>query len=91
MKAKPVNIIWGIALVIIGGLFLAYNLGAFGTLPLNFWLVAFAGASLLFFITYLVNGVKEWGWLFPACIFGGVATTTWPLIDVPSGAPTHTS
>ena len=81
MKAKPVNIIWGIALVIIGGLFLAYNLGAFGTLPLNFWLVAFAGASLLFFITYLVSGIKEWGWLFPACIFAGVATTTWLVLS----------
>lgn len=77
MKTKPVNVIWGIALVIIGGLFLAYNLGVFGELPVNFWLFAFAGASVLFFITYLVNGTKDWGWLFPACIFGGLAITTW--------------
>lgn len=75
MKANWVNIVWGIVLVLAGGLFLAQNLGWIGMLTLPFWMIVFAVVSLFFFVTYFAKGVREWGWLLPACIFGGVAIT----------------
>jgi hypothetical protein len=75
MKTKWINITWGVVLVLAGGIFLAQNMGWVALQSLSFWMLAFAGASLLFFVTYFVDGVQKWGWLFPACILGGVAAT----------------
>ena len=73
MKPRTINFIWGLILILAGGLFLAQNLGWIGEVPDQLWKFIFAGLSLAFFATYFVNGVQEWGWLFPACIFGALS------------------
>ncbi len=75
MKSKFGNIIWGLLLILGGGLFLASNLGFLEELSAQFWALIFAGASLLFFVAYFLHGLQEWGWLFPASIFGALALT----------------
>jgi hypothetical protein len=73
MKAKASSIIWGVLLIGVGLLFLAQNYGHIDVLSNQVWLYIFAGVSLLFFTGYFVGGVKNWGLLFPACIFGALA------------------
>jgi hypothetical protein len=75
MKSTYVNILWGAALILGGGLFLAQNLGYFDQLSPQFWMAAFAGASLLFFASYLLSGIRHWGWLFPASMTAALALT----------------
>ena len=77
MKAKWTNLFWGFILIAAGGLFLAQNLGYLGELKTQVWTIIFGVASLLFFVTYLVNGLSNWGWLFPACIFAALALILW--------------
>jgi hypothetical protein len=43
--------------------------------------IIFAGTSVAFFVCYLVDGIKKWGWLFPTLIFGALALGTGLLID----------
>lgn len=74
MKLNKSNLIWGILLILAGGVFLAQNLGYLEWVSFNLWIYIFAGASLVFFAAYFINGIKEWGWLFPACIFAAVAS-----------------
>jgi hypothetical protein len=75
MKSTYVNILWGAALILGGSLFLAQNLGYFDQLSPQFWMVAFAGASLLFFASYFLSGIRHWGWLFPASVSAALALT----------------
>ena len=79
MKGKISNIFWGIVLILVSGALLAQALGYidFEDLSDQVWTLVFAGASLLFFLSYFLNGVKNWGWLFPAFIFAGLALTIW--------------
>lgn len=75
MKRQYGNLFWGAALVLAGVLFLIEQLGYLSNLSAQFWMLAFAGFSLLFFVAYFVNGVRAWGWLFPACILGAISLT----------------
>ena len=75
MKSNWINYIWGVVLILAGGLFLVQNMGWLEFQSLSFWIVVFAVISALFFVTYFVNGVSQWGWLFPACISAGIALT----------------
>ncbi len=43
--------------------------------------IAFAVASVVFFICYLVVGLRKWGWLFPALICAAMAVTSWMVIN----------
>jgi hypothetical protein len=66
---------WGILLILVGGVFLALNFGYLEFITPQFWTYIFIGISLLFFTGYFISGVRQWGLLFPACIFGAAATT----------------
>jgi hypothetical protein len=39
------------------------------------WATLFAGAGFAFFGLFLAGGRRRWGWLFPAALGGGLATT----------------
>lgn len=75
MKNQIVRLFWGGALIVIGVLALLTNFNFLQGLSAQFWIAAFLAGSLLFFVTYFLSGVREWGWLFPACILAGVAAT----------------
>jgi hypothetical protein len=75
MKPNRFNLIWGVALIAAGALFLAQNLGYLGTVAPLFWVAFFTGLSLLFFASYFASGIRQWGWLFPALIAGALALT----------------
>lgn len=73
MKNKRSNLIWGIALILFGGLYLLENLGLIPEFAPAVWGLIFAGASLVFLAIYLTSGWHEWGWLFPIFIAAGLA------------------
>jgi hypothetical protein len=80
MQKKLPTLFAGIALLAAGSLALVDNLGwvngllpAGDRLPPVVWLAAFAFMSALALAAYLVSGVAQWGWLFPAGVFGGLA------------------
>jgi hypothetical protein len=57
---------------------LAFILGdAWNTLSDQTKAIAFAIASAAFFVCYLVNGLRKWGWLFPALICAAMSLTMW--------------
>ena len=75
MKAKYISMIWGLALIIAGGIFLAQNMGYIPQIANQAWIFIFGGLSVLFFASYFFAGVRQWGWLFPATITAGLAIT----------------
>jgi hypothetical protein len=79
MKGKIINIFWGIVLILISGLLLAQTLGyiEFELFSTQAWILVFGVASAAFFLSYFLNGVRKWGWLFPAFIFAALALTIW--------------
>lgn len=75
MKKKWLSIFWGIILIAAGVLFMLNNMGI-----LNFqywsnttWVLSFGAAAVLFLVTYLLQGVRYWCWLFPATVSAGIA------------------
>jgi hypothetical protein len=81
MKTRNVNIFWGLVLILAGVLFLAQNFGYLPLLSEQFWMVAFAGVSLIFFLAYFISGIRNWGLLFPACIFASLALTLYMTLN----------
>ena len=69
------SLFWGILLILGGILALAEQMGYLDQFPDSIWMWAFGAISVIAFISYIVTGLKEWGWLFPAGIFGGLAVT----------------
>jgi hypothetical protein len=75
MKPNFSSLLSGLALIAIGGLAFANQLGYLERLTPLTWALIFVISSALFFISYLLNGIHAWGWLFPACISAGLAAT----------------
>ncbi len=75
MNVNKSGLFWGILLIGGGALALADQLGYIENLSPTLWIFVFAAISLLGFISYLTSGFKQWGWLFPAGIFAGLAVT----------------
>jgi hypothetical protein len=75
MQVNKSGLFWGLLLIIGGGVALAQQFGYMDQLPDSAWMWVFAGISLVALVTYLTSGWNQWGWLFPAGIFGGLAVT----------------
>lgn len=73
MNVNKSSLFWGVLLIGGGVLALADQLGYIEDLSPTLWILVFAAISLLGFISYATSGWTQWGWLFPAGIFGGLA------------------
>ncbi|HSG41966.1 MAG TPA: hypothetical protein VLA72_02315 [Anaerolineales bacterium] len=73
MNLNKSNLFWGVLLIGGGGLALARQFGYLDQLPDSIWMWMFAFVSAMAFITYALSGFREWGWLFPFGVFGGLA------------------
>jgi len=75
MKVDRSNLFWGILLVGGGILALVQQMGYIEQFSDTIWMWVFAILSLVAFSSYIVSGWKQWGWLFPVGIFGGLTVT----------------
>ena len=76
MKINRSGLFWGLLLIGAGGVALAQQLGYIDRISdPQFWIWVFAVISLVAVIEYALSGWKQWGWLFPAGVFGGLAVT----------------
>jgi hypothetical protein len=75
MHTKTANALWALILIGLGGLLLAQNFGYLDQFGWQFWALTLGGLGVLFLIVYLLSGVRNWAWLFPALIFSAVAGT----------------
>ena len=73
MANKRSNLVLGIALIVLGGLFLLETTGFLPALTAIVWAAIFGSASIFFFVTYLYRGKEEWFWFIPAFVSGGLA------------------
>ena len=73
MSNQRSNLIWGLVLIVLGGLFLAQTLGLIPELSQTFWAVGMGLACLFFVGAYVYSGKDQWGWLFPIFITGGLS------------------
>ena len=73
MNMNKSSLFWGVLLIGGGALALAQQMGYIDQLPETIWMWIFALISLLGFLSYALSGWKQWGWLFPAGVFGGLA------------------
>jgi hypothetical protein len=73
MKVNKWSLYWGILLIGFGLYALARTMGYEIPEDPTTWAYIFGAISLLSLIFYFLDGVKEWGWLFPAGIFGALA------------------
>jgi hypothetical protein len=76
MDKKRAGIFWGILLIAGGAYTLARTAGFEITQDPTVWAFIFGGISVFSLIFYFADGVKNWGWLFPVGIFGGLAITS---------------
>src|SRR5829696_9831561 len=73
MNLNRSNLFWGVLLIGGGALALADQLGYIEDLSPTLWVLVFAAISLLGFVSYAMSRGMQWGWLFPAGVFGGLA------------------
>jgi hypothetical protein len=74
MQDRRNNLFWGIILILVAAAILAQSQGLidFQSLSPTWVTWIFAGVGVLFLVRYLISGLKEWGWLFPACILAAL-------------------
>jgi len=75
MDTNKSGLFWGALLIGAGALALAEQMGYVDAFTPQMWMIVFAAISLLGFVSYALSGWKQWGWLFPAGVFGGLAVT----------------
>lgn len=75
MNGSKSGLFWGVLLVGVGILALARQMGYIDQVPDTMWVWIFALVSLLALLSYGLSGWQQWGWLFPAGVFGGLAVT----------------
>jgi hypothetical protein len=76
MNINRSGLFWGLLLIGAGVMALGQQMGYIDQFSdPRVWIWLFAGISLLAFINYALSGWKQWGWLFPAGVFGGLAMT----------------
>ena len=76
MNINKTSLFWGILLMGAGALALARQWGYISNASPLVWAGVFALISLLALLNYALGGWKQWGWLFPTGVFGGLAVTT---------------
>lgn len=69
---KRWTVMWGVALVLIGGLLLGQQFNLFGPLQLSFAVFLFGLPALMFLATYFLDR-RQWWALIPGCILLGLA------------------
>lgn len=77
MKSKSINFFWGLVMIGAGIVFFLREFGVidFKVLSGTVWAIVFGVFSFFFLLTYFLKGTEQWGWLFPALIFGSTALT----------------
>jgi hypothetical protein len=75
MNVNKSGLFWGVLLIGAGLLALADQMGYAKTFSPQVWIGSFAVISLLGVVSYALSGWKQWGWLFPTGVFGGLAVT----------------
>jgi hypothetical protein len=76
MNINRSGLFWGLLLIAAGMVALGQQMGYIDQFSDPWvWIWLFAGISLLAFINYALSGWKQWGWLFPAGVFAGLALT----------------
>jgi len=74
MKVNRLGLFWGLLLIGAGAVALGQQLGYIEQFAdPQFWIWVFAFVSVLAVVEYALSGWKQWGWLFPAGVFGGLA------------------
>jgi hypothetical protein len=73
MKINKWSLFWGILLIGFGVRALAQTMGYANVDDPVTWAIVFGGISLLSLVFYFLDGIKSWGWLFPAGIFGALS------------------
>jgi hypothetical protein len=74
MKKNRSSLVWGIILIIFGGLGLLQHFlpETLRNAP-GIWALVFGGASVIFFLVYFTSGIRNWALLFPTLIFAALA------------------
>lgn len=75
MNVNKSSLFWGLLLILGGGLALAQQFGVLDQFSDSIWMWVFALISAGAFLSYALGGWTQWGLLFPAGVFGGLAVT----------------
>jgi hypothetical protein len=74
MNINRSGLFWGLLLIAAGVVALGQQMGFINQFSEpRIWIAVFGVVSLLAFVNYAWSGWKQWGWLFPAGVFAGLA------------------